>query len=248
MKANPEVFVSHSWPTLQALLQEWLGPNGDIVGLHFASELCEHLGERAVPIWPIFMEKVISAICVEGSADARHISAFTVLLAAQVPAFGPQYSAATYVALAQNLQKFKAKKSDEEGQRAGDNAVAALVQLCISHPGTSPDLDGCWQAALSRMPLKVDLEESSKMHRKLFQEVQKMSGGSLGNMTRVARVLGYLCEIYGRSEHCDDDLQKDLSLAFAGLPADTLSSLVGQFTPKQQKKAEKILQDGRAHS
>jgi len=143
-------------------------------------------------------------------------------------------------------QKFKPKKNDEDAQRASDNVVAALVQLCLSHPTLCPDLDGCWSTVISKMPLKIDTEEGHKVHRKLFNEAQKPGGGNLGSMARVAQVLGYLSEVYGKSEHCEDELDRDLRLAFVSLPQDTLQSLVAQFSAKQQKKVERILQDARS--
>jgi len=85
-----------------------------------------------------------------------------LLLAAQVPAFGQQYAPRAYAALAGCLQKFKPKKNDEDAQRASDNVVAALIQLCLSCPTFCPDLDGCWSTVISKLPLKVDTEEGHK--------------------------------------------------------------------------------------
>lgn len=227
-------------------MQEWLGPQGGagrLLALHLACDLCEQLVEKVVPIWPVFMDGVLEATCAE-DADARNTAGFAVMLAAQVPEFGPQYGARAYVALGTSLQRFKAKKGDEDAQRALDNVTAGLVQLCLSHPAHSPNLDTCWQAAFARMPFKVDLEESRKLHRKLFFETQKQGGGSLGGMGRVAQVLGYLCEIYGRSEHCDEELQRDMADAFAKLPQGTAQELLAQLPQKQQRKAERVLKDG----
>jgi len=246
MKANPDVFVAHSWPQLQQMVQQWLGPQGGIgrpVGIHIASEVCEHLGADAVAVWPVFMDQVLSTLAAD-NADVRNTAAFTVMLAAQVPAFGPQYGATAYAVVTNSLKKFKAKKNDEEALRATDNTVAALVQLLLSHPSFSPNLDVCWDMAFAKLPLKVDCEEGQKLSRKLFVEAQNQSAGSLGNPQRVARVLGYLCEIYGQSKHCDEDLQKDLAKAFASLPQETAAGLFSQFSAKQQQKVQRIVQDG----
>mmetsp|Transcript_37718 Transcript_37718/g.94659 ORF Transcript_37718/g.94659 Transcript_37718/m.94659 type:complete len:1123 (+) Transcript_37718:58-3426(+) len=245
LKASPDTFISQSLPTLRPLMEQWLGQEGPCraLGLHLACDLCEHLGEKAAEAWPTFMDKVLESL-LSKEAEERNTSAFTVLLAAQVQQFGSMYGTRAYNALGASLQRFKAKKSNEDSQRATDNAVAALCQLCLCHPGVSPDLDGSWQAIFARLPLRVDLEESQRLNRKLFTEAQKPNGGSLGSMTRVAQVLGHLCEVYGRSEHCDEDLQRDLCAAFASLPQGTLESLVGQFSAKQQKKAERIVSDG----
>lgn len=246
MKASPDVFVAHSWPKLQPILQEWLGPKGGIghaVGIHIASEVCEHLGANAVSVWPVFMDQVMAALAID-NPDVRNTAAFTVMLAAQVPAFGAQYGGAAYTAVTSSLKKFKPKKNDDDAQRATDNTVAALVQLVLSHPSISPNLDACWDLAFAKMPLKVDCEEGQKLNRKLFVEAQNQSAGSLGNPQRVAKVLGYLCEIYGQSKHCDEELQKDLAKAFASLPQETATALFSQFSAKQQSKVQKIVQDG----
>jgi len=245
MKINPEVFISHSWPALQGLMQEWLSPQGakgKLLAVNLACDLCEHLGERSTAVWPVFMDAVLESVCA-ADAEERGSAAFCVVLAAQVPAFGPPYAARAFQALGASLHKFKAKKSDEDAQRAADNAVAALVQLCISHPSACPDLNGCWQTAFSKMPFKVDVEEGLKLHRKLFAEAQKPNGGNLGSMERVAQVLGYLCEIYDRSEHCDEDLQKEMAKTLRMMQPDTRQALVARFTAKQQKKVERILAD-----
>lgn len=248
MRAAPEIFVTHSWPTLQKLMHEWLSPQGGALGtagrplaLSLACDFCEHLGERAVAVWPNYMDAVLEATCSE-DADLRNTSAYAVLMASQVPAFGPQYGARAYVALGMSLQKFKVKKSEEDAQRASENVTAALVQLCLSHPGQCPDLDACWQAAFTRLPFKVDLEEGRKLHRKLFLETQKPGGGNLGG-ARVAHVLGYLCENYGRSEQFDEDLQKEMAAAFGKLSPQNAQELLAALPAKQRQKAERVFKD-----
>jgi len=249
LKASPKTFVSQSMPTLRPLMEQWLGQDGPCraLGLHLACDLCEHLGESATEAWPTFMDKVLESL-LSTEAEERNTAAFTVLLAAQVPQFGPAYGTRAFQAVGASLQRFKAKKSDDDSQRATDNAIAALCQLCLCQPAVSPDLDASWQAVFAKLPLKVDLEEGQRLNRKLFSEAQKPNGGSLGSMARVAQVLGYLSEVYGRSEHCDESLQRDLCTAFASLPKATLESLTAQFSAKQQKKAERIVSDGlKAH-
>jgi len=250
MKADPGVFVSHAWPTLQTLMKDWFadkGGMGRLMGFHIACDLCDHLGEQAVAVWPVFMDAVLEGV-LSPKPTERNAAAFAVCLGAQSAAFGQQYAGRAYVALGTALQKFKPKKTDEDAQRAQDNIVAALVQLCLGHAALCPDLDGCWTAAFARLPLKVDTEEGQKIHRKLFDEAQKPSGGALGSMARVARVLGLCVEIYGRSEHCDDDLERDISLFFVSLPQGSLEQLVEQLPPKQKKKAERVLREGRERS
>jgi hypothetical protein len=249
MKASPEVFVSHSWPKLQNLMQEWLGPQGGVkrfLGLRIASELVEHLGQHAVEIWPMFFPSVLQC-CMDDNPDARNTASFTVLLASSVPAFGSSYGSDAFTVLGMALQKYgKPKKNDEEAQRALDNTVAALVHMCLQFPELCPDLDSCWGATMSKLPLKADTEEGLKLNRRLFVEAQKPGGGHLGSMVRVARVLGYMCEVYGRSDHCDDALQNDIAHWFAQLPPNDLQQLVAQFPPKQKRKAEKVVQDGQS--
>merc|ERR1711865_1322314 len=92
--------------------------------------------------------------------------------------FGAQYAAKAYVAVSSALKKFKAKKSDDEALRASDNATAALVQLMLSHPSLSPNLDACWEMAFSKMPFKVDHEEGQKLHWKMFVATQNTIGAA----------------------------------------------------------------------
>merc|ERR1740138_1618824 len=97
MKASPEVFVSQNWasPELQSLVQQWLkAPTGHdrLLLLHFAGDLYEFLGERAVPMWPHFMDPCIVSTCSQ-SPNERQAAAFAVLLAAQLDGFAAQYGA-----------------------------------------------------------------------------------------------------------------------------------------------------------
>mmetsp|Transcript_125241 Transcript_125241/g.227150 ORF Transcript_125241/g.227150 Transcript_125241/m.227150 type:complete len:1118 (-) Transcript_125241:103-3456(-) len=246
IRANREVFMSHVWPTVLPSIQQWLQPpvnEGCILGLHMAVDLCDHLKEAAVPVWPVFMEAVLNAVVAQVEQQ-RNAGAYAVNLAAEVPAFGPQYAARAYVALGSSLQKFKAKKNDEDAQRAQDNAAAALVTLCLRHPDQCPDLDACWKLALGKLPCKVDLKEGRRTHRKLFEEASKPGGGNLSSMARVVVILGYLADVYNQSEHCDDALRADIARSFAGLPEATLSQIVAQLTNKQQKAVERIVRDG----
>ena len=200
VKANVEVFVSQTWPALYPMLQKWLavpGKNGvlpRIAALEVACQLSEHLMEKVVPIWPVFMESVLAAVVADHTKE-RSAAVCTLGHAAQVTEFGPQYGSAAFAALGEALQKFKSsKKDDDEVRHAFDNAVAAYVQLLLSHPSQCPDVEGCWEAAFGHLPLKIDYPESRTLNRKLFAEALKPGGGNLKSMPVVARVLGYLCE------------------------------------------------------
>eukprot|EP00747_Dinoflagellata_sp_TGD_P163549 gnl/TRDRNA2_/TRDRNA2_182325_c0_seq1.p1 gnl/TRDRNA2_/TRDRNA2_182325_c0~~gnl/TRDRNA2_/TRDRNA2_182325_c0_seq1.p1 ORF type:complete len:1131 (+),score=275.97 gnl/TRDRNA2_/TRDRNA2_182325_c0_seq1:73-3393(+) len=248
---QPEAFTSQVWPTLQPLMQDWLALKGGkagvrrVLGLHLAVDLCDHLKEKAVPIWPVFMDSVLEAVEVK-DADERNAGAFAVNLAAEVSAFGPAYGARAYGALGRSLQTIKVKKNDEDGQRAQDNTVAALAQLTLSFPELCPDVDACWRLLLSKLPMKVDLKEGRKTHRKLFQEVSKPNGGNLGSS--VVPVLAYLADIHGHTDHCDDELSTSIARSFASLPEATLASIVPKLTAKQQKALERVVNAGRALS
>jgi len=251
MKASPELFITHALPQVRPLMETWFaGPKinnpGRLLGLHVAVDFSEHIGgQHAVALWPLFMEAVFDGLKSD-EADERLAAAFNIVLAAQAPEFGSQFAAHAYAALGTALQSFKPKKNDEDAQRATDNVIAALIQLCLCHPHTCPDLDLCWQTIIGKLPLKVDMEEGHKVHRKLFVEAQKPNGGNLGSMARVAQVLGYLCEVYGKSENCEEELQHDMAVAFAALPPSTLQELTAQLSAKQQKKMERIVGDAAA--
>eukprot|EP00929_Paragymnodinium_shiwhaense_P039681 TRINITY_DN20823_c0_g1_i1.p1 TRINITY_DN20823_c0_g1~~TRINITY_DN20823_c0_g1_i1.p1 ORF type:complete len:1112 (+),score=385.09 TRINITY_DN20823_c0_g1_i1:71-3406(+) len=248
MCADAEAFMAHAWPLVLPLLQEWLKPQDGVrrvLGLHLAVDLCEHLKENCVSLWPVFMEAVLEAV-MSKDADQRNAAAYALNLAAQVPAFGPQYAGRAYVALATSLQKSKVKKSDEDAVRAQDNTVCALASLCLEHPQQSPDLDGCWSAILGKLPCKVDVSEGIKTHRRMFRETAKPGGGNLQTPARVMKVLGHIVEIYSRSEHCDEELRAEVAKGFAQLPEATLVQIQGQLSEKQAKTVQKILKDGRA--
>eukprot|EP00403_Amphidinium_massartii_P031073 CAMPEP_0178407226 /NCGR_PEP_ID=MMETSP0689_2-20121128/19318_1 /TAXON_ID=160604 /ORGANISM="Amphidinium massartii, Strain CS-259" /LENGTH=1058 /DNA_ID=CAMNT_0020028291 /DNA_START=291 /DNA_END=3464 /DNA_ORIENTATION=- len=233
MKVAPDIVLAHAWPQLEALLKGCLVQTeggARLLGLHFVCDLLEHLGERATSIWPVFLDTVFTALTSE-DAEERHYAAFAVLLAAPQAAFG-QCVARAGGCLVQALKQFKGKRSDEEAQYAADNCTAALAQLCLSHPAACPDLDNYWDLVFARLPLKADLVESKRLHRKLFIEVLMPQGGALGGPARQAQVFGYFCDIYGRSEHCDDDMRADIGKAFAALPQVALESLLPHLSAK----------------
>mmetsp|Transcript_42224 Transcript_42224/g.89345 ORF Transcript_42224/g.89345 Transcript_42224/m.89345 type:complete len:793 (-) Transcript_42224:24-2402(-) len=247
MAADPVVFVQQVWPGLQPTIEHWLteskGPNR-LLALHVAVDVCEQLQEQAVPIWPVFME-VVLACCTATDTDERQASGYVINLASEVPAFS-EYAPRAFVSLGTSLKKFKAKKNSEESQAAQDNIVAGLANLSLKHPAQCPDVPGCWHKIIERMPFKEDTDEGKKTHRKMFAEAQKPNGGNLGSIAVLVMVLGYLAEIYGRVEHCDDDLKRDMARSFASLPESTLVQLVGQMTQKQKSRVERIVQDGRS--
>merc|ERR1719387_1030455 len=199
--------------------------------LHFAGDMYEFLAARSVPMWPVLMTAVIQSVN-SPSPGERQAASFAVLLAAQIEGFAVGYGTVLTC-----LKKYKPKKNnDDDAQQAEDNTVAALVQLCLSLPSQSPNLDACWEIAFTKMPLKADLDESRKVNEKLFLEVQKPGGGNLGSGPRLVQVLGYLCSIYGKSDHCDEDLQHKISSSFASIPEETLQSLGSQLSDSQRKK------------
>ena len=59
MKADPDNFLS--WPTLPVLMRQWFGAGhaGRSLALRLAAEISQ-LGERAVHLWPCFMEQVMA--------------------------------------------------------------------------------------------------------------------------------------------------------------------------------------------
>jgi len=82
MSADAEAFMTHAWPTVMPLLQEWLKPQDGIrrvLGLHLAVDLCEHLNENCVRLWPVFMEQVLQAV-LSKDADQRNAAAYASIL------------------------------------------------------------------------------------------------------------------------------------------------------------------------
>ena len=60
MKADARTFLSSTWQSLQALLQQWfLSKAGLKLALHLTSDICEHLGGEAVNLLANFMDQII---------------------------------------------------------------------------------------------------------------------------------------------------------------------------------------------
>lgn len=230
MKADARTFIASTWQTLQALLQQWFVSYGQLGGkklaLHLACDICQHLGE-AVNLLAGFMDQIIKALT-SRSKEERHWAAFTVNYAARSSAFSPFAAQAT--------ERLKAHLQ-------GDSETAALLQLCLTHRQCA-DSD-CWAMCFAALPLKVEMAECRRLNSCLFTEVQ--SGGLQGLLA--ARALGYLCEVYGNKDFCDEELQINLNQALRQLPEKAYRDLFSVLTAAQQKKLERIVsQPGPKHA
>eukprot|EP00434_Breviolum_minutum_P028892 symbB.v1.2.025555.t1/scaffold2488.1/size77878/6 len=225
MKADARAFIASTWPTLQILLQQWFSSYGHLGGaklaLHLASDICQHLGEEAVALLTGCMDQIIKALN-SRSKEERHWAAFTVNFAARSAAFAPFASRA--------VERLK-------GQLEGDGEIAALIQLCLAHPTACADIGSCWALCLEALPLKAEISECCRLNKCIFAEVQ---AGSLKGLL-AARALGYLCEVSGNKELCDEELQTALSESLKQLPEKAYNDLFSVLTSAQQKKLQRIV-------
>ncbi|CAJ1336939.1 unnamed protein product [Effrenium voratum] len=227
MKSDADTFVSHAWPALHALLQQWFtqGPPGIRLGLRLVCEVCR-LGEKAVPLWPSFMDQVLDALGA-GDLDAVRSAAAAVNLAARSPAFA---------ALARrafgSFQSFTRSRRKDKASKAGDSVVAAFTQLCLQHPNSCPDIERSWAACFAELPLKVDLDECRRLNACIFAQVQ--SGAVQGRTA--ARAVGYLCDVCGNKALFDEELKVALADALRQMPEQTLQELLALLSDRQKRK------------
>merc|ERR1719210_3137856 len=96
-----------------------------------------------------------------------------------------------------------------------------------------------WQLVVNRLPLKDDEEEARKVHESLADLVLAEHSGLCG--AHLGKVLSALAEVYRQEEVCAKETDAKVLQLFQRLPRESLTSLAGSFSQKQQKKIEKML-------
>lgn len=173
------------------------------------------------------------------SADVRTPAAFAVSLAAPLPQFA-EATAPAYQKLFQLLQRPAPKKRDTTAKVASDNAVSALVNMCLHKP--IPETGEAWKIVLTKLPLRDDEDEAKKVHKKIAQAVLDQNAGMLGdNFCNLGKILSILAEVEKEESLCETETDEKIHQIFKSLPADRILALKGEFTEKQQKKIENML-------
>lgn len=120
-----------------------------------------------------------------------------------------------------------------------DNMVAALIQLLLHQEVPQ---DG-WAQAFARLPLRDDIEEAEKVHTLLLKLMQAQNPKVMGpNNSHIGKLLGIFSEVYN-SEFSTDDLNRDIRTTFSQIPKEALSNLEREFSQKQIKKIQRVLNE-----
>merc|ERR1712048_595692 len=239
MKVEPAAFSQCLQSHCQPRFQQWLSnKETKTLGLFLACDLIEHLGEGSCSQWPAFMPAVMESLHDE-SADVRTPAAFAVSLAAPLQQFS-EATAPAYQKLFQLLQRPAPKKKDTTAKVAQDNAVSALVSMCIHKP--IPETAEAWKLVLTKLPLREDEDEAKKVHKKIAQAILDQNVAMLGeNFANLGKLLSILAEIEKEESLCEKETDEKIHQIFKSLPQQKIVECGGELSEKQQKKIENIL-------
>jgi len=240
MCAAPVEFVQ-CLPECGQRLEQWLNlKQNKTLALYLACDLLENLKESSGPLWPTFMPAVFAALG-DKNPEVRIPAAYAVSLAAPLAMFA-EAAPQAFKLIAQLVNGPPPKKRDEQGKVALDNAVSALIFLAKEKSALCPPEIPAWQLAVSKLPLQEDEEEAKKIHKIIVDLVLEQHAGLLGpNGAHIPKILSALAEVYNQENLCTKETNANIVRIFQLLPRDNIVKYASEFTEKQQKKIEKML-------
>eukprot|EP00397_Hematodinium_sp_SG-2012_P004914 GEMP01004929.1.p1 GENE.GEMP01004929.1~~GEMP01004929.1.p1 ORF type:complete len:691 (+),score=120.12 GEMP01004929.1:1436-3508(+) len=244
MEYDSAAFQRHALKPLSELMQSLDtalanndAPRNDrFLMLTFAIELVEHLGKGSLPLWHIFMIRVMDSLH-DDCPDMRRVASSVVRVCAQWSQFNELAATAHTKIVGALTGKVKfPKKRDDGSHIAIDAMVAALLPLLVHHENAcKPE---SWDCALKHFPLQADPVEAAKVHWDLLQLLKSQHAGLLGREGRAARVLCILAEVYSVEK---SPLSDDIRETFLQIPTETWQRMAGDFNKKEKKKIQRVL-------
>merc|ERR1719230_2327717 len=243
MQCNKDAFKQHSSERVVVQCKAWLASKDTyerVLGINLVNDLLCHLKEESVPAWPVFMQPVIAAL-LDADAGVRQAAAYAMNLGARIPQFAeaapPVFETLVKIVANQKI----VKSNDKKAGIARDNAVAAVFELATHHPAAAPQGVDAFDLVLSKLPLKFDDDESSKVTKKLLEMVKAENAALLGNDNRrLPAVVAHFADVYS-TEYIDDEVKDQLTEFFKVMPKGMLESIVTSFSDKQKKKVSRIM-------
>eukprot|EP00927_Polykrikos_kofoidii_P065243 TRINITY_DN61025_c0_g1_i1.p1 TRINITY_DN61025_c0_g1~~TRINITY_DN61025_c0_g1_i1.p1 ORF type:complete len:1124 (+),score=179.06 TRINITY_DN61025_c0_g1_i1:84-3455(+) len=249
MKNHQDLFVAEGLPLFTALVQELLQPSRPVgdrrLGLYVVSSLCEHLGEKVVDRWSIFLPQVLTYIVCD-DFDLQSPACYAASFIARQPLFA-SHASETACRLAEVVGRARSrvkKKSNKLAQMAADNALSALLEVLLHHEttlgGVAPQM---WSAWISGLPCQEDDAEGFRNHGCLLQLAQKQKAEVLGaDGANVPKILAILVDVY-RTAMADDVTSWGIGRLLVGLGESSLERYAASFPLKRRKKLAKIIRD-----
>jgi len=221
-------------------VRQWVASDTNkVLGLYLACDAIQHLKEHSVQMWPVFMPETFNVLRVGKDHDAMTAAAYAINLAAPLASFA-EAAPDAFRGLASIVGGAKPKKKDTKLKMVHDNTVAALLTLAVEKASACPPEVQAWRLIVDKLPLREDEDEAVKVHEKVVDLVLAQHQGLLDQ--RTGPVLSVLAEIYHVESICNKDTEAKILQVFRAVPTAALQQLAPQFSEKQQKKIEKMLQ------
>jgi len=211
-----------------------------VLGLWLTCDLIKNLREQSESVWPAAMPTVFNSLTCK-NPDARIAASYAVNLAAPLPSFA-EVARGAFVTLAQVAAGSEPKKREEKAKMAMDNAVAALLSLAVHQANLCPQEVPVWTIIVGRLPMRADVEEAQKVHKKVVELLLESHQGLLGaDAQHLQKILSALAEVYADEELSTKDTDKKILQVFRGMSREQVVQFGSGFSEKQQKKVEKML-------
>jgi HEAT repeat protein len=246
MQHHPDIFAQEALQPCLALVQTFLPPSVDemdrLLALLLVGNMLNRLGPRVTSQWPQFLPQILKDIT-NHSDDMRQPACWCISCAAKDPAFA-EFALETSLRLAElvsQTRKLAKKKSFKPAQACADNALSALIEILLNHPGVAGSQEArVWSVWVTSMPCQVDEAEGVKNHKKLLELVCAERPEVLGEGgANFPQIVATFVEVYN-SEMADEDTSKGIGQLFLKLGQPRLEQLSAQLKDKQQKKVLRI--------
>jgi hypothetical protein len=255
MQHHPDLFIAEGFQAYIQLVEQLISQSKQTstdsqiedrkLALYVICDFLEHLGDKAVPHWPRFIEHMLGCL-VHENQNIKQPACYGTALAAKQAAFAqyaPQVAEQLGKIIIDARQGKKKKKSDRPVQSCADNAVTALGEILLSHSNAvASNLAQLWSVWHRGLPCEHDQEEAVKNHRLLLRLVEQQKPEVLGEgQENLPRFIGIFIDIY-KSDLADDETSKGIgNLLLSAGPQ--LEKYASHFSDKQQKKAMRIVRD-----
>ncbi|KAH0482149.1 MAG: uncharacterized protein KVP18_000265 [Porospora cf. gigantea A] len=219
MHTDPDNYLEAAGVPTTEFLTQYLEPTrctaDQTLGFYVVDDILECLGDRAAPLFPLFLERMVLGISSE-DVQLRQAVAYGVIhlvKIGQVPVSVIQQAANS---LAQEISKPNARHRLHN--TATDNCVAALGAILFHRPDAVQDnVVVLANGFLDSLPLKYDIIEAQRVHQSLMEKVEEnhplfsINGPNPEDNARMtAKLLNVFAPIYN-GETSNDRLDKSIS-------------------------------------
>lgn len=214
------------------------------IAAYIYCDVIEYCDEAVVPLLDLFMPALLRGVDSD-EPQLRQPCAYGVGISSN------KLETTQWVQHAlQHLSNSAAKPGAREGEQesATDNVVAAICTMCIQlsdHPVIAKDGDQLWDQYMSYLPLRSDVEESSKVTMQLCKLTRSNHMGLLGDqMKRLPRVWTVICGAIGEkgsTQSVHGEIAATVQFLSSSLSPEQMGQLWAMLTPQVADKARTLV-------